>query len=69
MHSSVEFDPAHTDLMTEVENLVEDKMNAEGSHGDFGSCHRSWELKKDLLQQRGIKWRSPSELNPNICYD
>ena len=65
----MEFDSAYTNLIAEVEDMVEQTMKEEGSYGQFGSCHRFWELKRDLLKERGVQWRSPSELNPNICYD
>lgn len=36
----------------------------------LGFCHLVWEVKKRILDEKyGIKWKSPSELNPEIFYD
>ena len=45
------------------------KMKRAGDYGQFGSCHTFWHLKKEKLKVKGINWRSPSELNPNTCFD
>lgn len=66
---AVDSDPARTGLVAEVEGLVEARMKEEGSLGQFGSCHRFWQLKELMLKERGVRWRSPSELNPNTCFD
>ncbi len=66
---AVDLDPARTGLVAEVEGLVEARMKEEGSLGQFGSCHRFWQLKETMLKERGVRWRPPSDLNPNICFD
>lgn len=66
---AIEFNPAYTNVIKEVVNQVEERMKKEGSYGQFGSCHQFWALKKQLLKEKGINWRSPSELNPSTCYD
>jgi hypothetical protein len=65
----LDFNPTYTNIIIEVKKQVEEKMKEDGSYGKFGSCHHYWELKKQLLKERGIKWMSPSELNPGTCYD
>ncbi len=35
----------------------------------FGFCHKLWAMKKVLLREQGIEWKSPKELNPHIIYD
>lgn len=62
-------DPKYKALMKEVESAVEQDMKKEGSSGQFGSCHRFWQLKEEKLKQKGIDWRSPAEVNPDTCYD
>jgi hypothetical protein len=66
---SKEADPQFCSTIEEVETLVTEEMKQDGSHGKFGSCHHFWLLKKKKLQERGILWRSPAELNPNTNFD
>ena len=61
--------PQYKAIFTEVEKLVEREMRADGSWGQFGSCHGYWARKKELLRERGIIWRTPQELHPSTCYD
>ena len=35
----------------------------------MGTCHRYWARKKALLAERGIEWKSPAEMNPDIRFD
>ena len=36
----------------------------------MGACHAFWGAKKTILLERfGIEWRSPSEMNPHVCFD
>ena len=35
----------------------------------MGMCHRYWYRKKMLLEEEGIHWRSPSEMNPDTRFD
>jgi hypothetical protein len=48
---------------------VHAEMKRKGSFGKFGSVHEFWGLKQEKLKAKGIKWRSPAELNPNTNYD
>ena len=64
-----EIDPKYEAVFKEVEREVEAKMKADGTAGQFGSCHRFWALEKEALKARALDWRSPSELNPNTIYD
>lgn len=64
-----EHDPKFRKAIQEVEDEVEQTMKADGTKGRFGSVHHFWQLKKARLEQRGIIWRSPAELNPSINYD
>ena len=62
-------DPRYQQIIHGVENEVEKEMKKDKSHGEFGSCHQFWHLKKERLMKKGIKWRSPAELNPNTNFD
>ena len=63
------YDPQYKDLMDEVDDLVNERMKEKGIYRQWGSVHTFWDLKKKELKRRGIRWRSPSELNPSTCYD
>jgi hypothetical protein len=64
-----EYDPRYQKVMKEVEREVTAAMKKDGSYGQFGSCRAFWHLKREKLKARGIHWRSPAELNPNVCFD
>jgi hypothetical protein len=64
-----DIDPKYKALMEEVEKAVKKEMKKERSLDEFGSCHRFWQLKKKKLKEKGIDWRSPSEVNPGVNYD
>ena len=64
-----EYDPRYQKAIKQVEREVKAAMKKDGSYGQFGSCHTFWHLKKEKLKARGIDWRSPTELNPNTCFD
>ena len=68
-YDAKEVDPQFRATIEEIERLVTEEMKQDGSHGKFGSCHHFWRLKKEKLQERGILWRSPAELNPNTNFD
>ena len=64
-----DFNPKYRDLMKDVDNIVTEEMKEAGTFEQFGSVHTFWRKKKEELKTRGIKWRSPGELNPLTCYD
>lgn len=66
---ATELDPKFQALMKEVDDACRAEMKRNGSDGQFGSVHTFWRLKKAALKSKGIEWRSPGELNPNIHYD
>ena len=65
---AVELTPAYLRVITEIEEHVAARMKAEGIQG-FGSCHAFWHVKQELLKGKGIIWRTPTEMNPDTCYD
>lgn len=64
-----EYAPEYRKAIKEVEKEVEAEMKKNGTYGKFGSVHGFWHRKQEKLKARGIEWHSPSELNPNVCYD
>ena len=64
-----DFDPKYKVVFEEVDKAVAEEMKKEGTAGNFGSCHRAWELKKEKLHEKGIDWLTPTELDPNAIYD
>ena len=63
-----ETDPKYRKIIDAVESEVQSEMKKQGVAG-LGSCHTFWLLKKEKLKAQGIAWRSPSDLNPNTCFD
>lgn len=59
----------------EWENIyydVEDKLNYRFANAprQMGFCFQYWEAKRELLENEyGIKWRSPSLMNPGVMFD
>lgn len=35
----------------------------------MGTCYKYWARKKELLRKKGIEWKTPAEMNPNIRFD
>jgi len=64
-----EVDPRYRRVIGDMEDEVTADMKKNGTHGQFGSVHTFWHLKKTKLKATGIEWRSPAELNPNTHYD
>ncbi len=58
-------------LLKSVGEQADRELTSDGvSCREFGFCHWRWAVMKQiLLEQHGIVWRSPAEMNPHICYD
>lgn len=66
------YDPIEDDEMYQrIELDVERKLNAElGDARGLGYCHRYWRVKKRKLKEEyGIEWKTPTEMNPLVCFD
>lgn len=67
------FDPKESeqkyeDIFTDVDLIAERKVGNVKRDKNF--IIEFWRQKKKLLQNKyGIDWKSPSELNPEICYE
>lgn len=64
-----EYDPKYRKIIEEVNEEVKTEMMQQGTYRKFGSIHDYWLRKKEKLRTRGIEWRSPAELNPNMIID
>lgn len=59
-----------TDEYARVELEVERRIKNEiGEGGYMGYCHRYWSVKKRILAEYGIDWKTPQELNPEVNFD
>jgi hypothetical protein len=65
---AMQFDPRYEPIMREVDKLIEEQLKREGVEG-LGTCHTFWGRKKKMLLEKGLDWKSPTELNPNTIYD
>ena len=64
-HDPVEMSKEYLAVIDEVEEKIEQNRTLRG----MGSCHEIWALKAEYLAEKGITWRSPSMLNPNVMFD
>lgn len=72
--SSTRFDAKETmpnlkSVFQEVELEVKSELARRSETNQFGAIHSYWRIKKEKLKLRGIDWRSPQELNPDVGYD
>lgn len=67
-HRSTE---AYRFVLADVERQAWEAIAAAGIEPhSFGSCHAFWPAKQRiLLEQHGISWRTPAQMNPNVLYD
>jgi hypothetical protein len=59
------------DVNTQLQMYCDDYFWIEGNevkHG-WGTCNRSWLIRKRYLASFGIEWKTPSELHPHIRFD
>ncbi len=61
----VEMTPEYLAVIDEVEKKVEEAMTCRGR----GSCHARWALTRELLEEKGILWRSLAIMNPGWRFD
>lgn len=71
-HRHLKFDPVERTPEWE-ENIYEAELEADKVLGDtprgMGCCFAHWPTLKAALAKRGIKWQTPSELNPRVMFD
>ena len=64
-HDPIEMSDEYLAVIDEVDEIVEKSFEFKG----LGSCHGEWALRRKLLLERGIKWRSPAVMNPMVRFD
>lgn len=71
-HLLLKFDPVErTGKMESVAEEVERELDAELAEypRGMGFCFAYWHAKGIALRRRGIVWRSPGAMNPNVLFD
>jgi hypothetical protein len=64
----IEQSPEYLAIADELERLIEERFPSDEFY--IGRCTQIWDYKKQLLREKyGIRWRTPHELNPTICFD
>lgn len=61
-----------TEAYKEAYPIIEERIkeNLGELYGCFGSCHAIWYQRKQiLLEEYGVEWFSPAELNRAVCFD
>ena len=68
----LKFDPIERTSLWE-DNIYKAELEVdkilEGVPHGMGYCHAHWPALKRVLAQRGIPWKSPTELNPRVLFD
>ena len=64
VHDFVEATPEYLSVIDEVERLMDEHFD--GKRGAFPDM---WLLKKKYLEERGVEWHTPLELNPTVRFD
>ena len=67
-HDPQEEDPKLRKTFKAVDREVESIL---ANHPrEIGFCHTFWDVKRGILKEKyGIDWKSPSEMNPDVCFD
>lgn len=60
--------PEWEELYYEVEKEVESAIPEDFPRG-MGFCHMYWHTRRNILARKGIRWRSPAEMNPRVLFD
>lgn len=63
----VERTPEWEENIYEVEKELDRQFR--GVPRGMGFCHAYWPAKRAVLAQRGIEWRTPSQMNPRVMFD
>lgn len=65
LHDPIEKSPEYLAVIDEVDRKVSENRTQRG----LGACHEMWSLKTRFLAEKGIAWRSPAVLNPDVRFD
>jgi len=64
---AVEMTGEYQEAMVEIQKILDQEFPADQIV--MGTCHRFWARKKELLARKGIRWKSPAEMNPDVRFD
>ena len=63
-------DPAIRPLIDAAALKAEKLLEHDPRRGQMGFCYVGWAtIKKILLEEHGIDWKTPSEMNPGVLFD
>ena len=66
-YDPIEDSKEYLDVIDEVERKIYDQIKDEPCF--MGFCFRYWTLKRTILLEYGIEWRSPAIMNPRVHFD
>lgn len=68
---TLNFDPIERSETWEniIYEVEEEIYKQTGKGGYMGFCHHYWSVKRNVLEQYGIKWDSPPITNPGTLFD
>ena len=69
LRDPVEMTEEYLSVIDEIEEKIDKNPRANECRGRMGYCHYYWALKSGYLREKGIIWRSPSELNRKVIFD
>ena len=66
----IKVDPVeHTEAFLAAFDEVMEWVEARRTQRGFGACHELWSLMQDGFALKGIRWKSPREMNPRVMFD
>jgi len=67
---AVEQTPEFKAVIESVREQADEELIDHPWRDGLGYCHPYWEaIERILREEHGIRWRSPSKMNPDVCYD
>ena len=66
-YDPIEDSKEYQDVIDEVEQKLYEQLKDEPRF--MGFCFRYWSLKRTILAEYGIEWRSPAIMNPRVHFD
>ena len=67
LHDPIEDTEKYKQVIQDVDKKAQENIECDIR---LGRCQLIWSEKKRILQEEyGIEWKTPAEMNPNICFD
>jgi hypothetical protein len=65
-----ERDPEVLPLIEDAALEAQKELEAQGVEKTLGYCHLLWAVQQRILKERfDIDWKTPAEMNPDVCFD